>query len=52
MIVTRILDAVSARVKIQLASGRFRTYFALYSVGDDVKCFIRERDLLNPKIVL
>lgn len=39
-------------VKIRFVSRRFIDYFALYKIGDYVECFIREKDLSNPKVVV
>ena len=39
-------------VRIRFVSRRFIDYFALYKVGDYVECFIREKDLSNPKFVV
>lgn len=39
-------------VKIRFVSRRFIDYFAFYEIGDYVECFIREKDLSNPKVVV
>ena len=39
-------------VKIRFVSRRFIDYFAFYEIGDYVDCFIREKDLSNPKFVV
>ena len=39
-------------VRIKFVSRRFIDYFAFYEIGDYVDCFIREKDLSNPKFVV
>lgn len=39
-------------VRIRFVSRRFIDYFAFYEIGDYVDCFIREKDLSNPKFVV
>ena len=39
-------------VKIRFVSRCFIDYFAFYEIGDYVDCFIREKDLSNPKFVV
>lgn len=39
-------------VRIRFVSRRFIDYFPFYKIGDYVECFIREKDLSNPKVVV
>lgn len=39
-------------VRIRFVSRSFVNYFAFYEIGDYVDCFIREKDLSNPKFVV
>lgn len=39
-------------VKIRFVSRLFVNHFSLYKVGDYVNCFVREKDLSNPKVVV
>lgn len=39
-------------VKIRFVSTRYIHVFPFYKIGDYVECFIREKDLSNPKVVV
>ena len=39
-------------VKIRFVSTRYIHFFPFYKIGDYVECFIREKDLSNPKVVV
>lgn len=39
-------------VKIRFVSTRYIHFFLFYKIGDYVECFIREKDLSNPKVVV
>lgn len=39
-------------VKIKFVSTRYIHFFPFYKIGDYVECFIREKDLSNPKVVV
>lgn len=39
-------------VKIRFISTRYIHFFPFYKIGDYVECFIREKDLSNPKVVV
>lgn len=39
-------------VKIRFVSRTFINYFAAYNIGDCVDCFIKKKDLSNPKTVI
>lgn len=39
-------------VKIRFVSTRYIHFFSFYKIGDYVECFIREKDLSNPKVVV
>lgn len=39
-------------VKIRFVSTRYIDFFPFYKIGDYVECFIREKDLSNPKVVV
>lgn len=39
-------------VRIRFVSRRFIDYFPFYKIGNYVECFIREKDLSNPKVVV
>ena len=39
-------------VKIRFESTRYIHFFPFYKISDYVECFIREKDLSNPKVVV
>lgn len=39
-------------VKIRFVSTHYIHFFPFYKIGDYVECFIREKDLSNPKVVV
>ncbi len=45
-------DSLNKKVRIRFVSRIFTNYFASYQVGDYVECFVREKDLSDPNIVV